>query len=434
MNIINNGGEKYAKSKTSIYSLDNLFHKYDSYCCPYCPNLPEILNFNEGNSSIKYKCKKHGENIIEIQEYLESMQKFISVSEVNTKNKCNEHKNENYIDFCSTCQENICTNCLNKHKNHIIYNIESLRPNNNEILLIKNKINIYLQEKTQLMQQLKILEDKITFFDTLINTLEKKKPNYYLNINIKHLLYGEKINLDEIVKDFKQKTGLLDSEVKKEAFEDFIKNNFIDATNGMDKLILINKNIGNVLITDLINGLDNSTIFKILRFGGKISSPKEIISIKNIKILNLRGNKLSNIDFLLNKDFISLEILGLNNNEIESIENLKKINLSLLKELYLSKNKISSIEVLFEINSKQLQILWLSENNISSIDSLAKANFPQLRKLGLNKNKIKDISVFQKVKFPQLFELYLNDNEFEADDFYEIIEKLSFKIKEFYYS
>ena len=81
-----------------------------------------------------------------------------------------------------------------------------------------------------------------------------------------------------------------------------------------------------------------------------------------------------------------------------------------------------------------MQILWLSENNISSIDSLAKANFPQLRKLGLNKNKIKDISVFQKVKFPQLFELYLNDNEFEADDFYEIIEKLSFKIKEFYYS
>ena len=309
-----------------------------------------------------------------------------------------------------------------------------MRPNNNEILLIKNKINLYLQEKNQLMKNLKILEDKITFFDTLINSLEKQKPNYYLNINIKHLLYGEKINLDEIVKDFNQKSGQFDSQIKKEAFEDLIKNNFIEATKGMDRLQLINKNLGNDLIMDIINGLETSTIFKILKFGGKITSPKEVILIKDIKFLNLRGNKLSNIDFLLNKNFTSLEILGLNDNDIDSIDNLKNINLPALKELYLSKNKINSIDVLTDIKSKKLQILWLSENNISSIDCLEKANFPQLRKLGLNKNKIKNIDVFKKVKFPQLFELYLNDNEFEADDFYEVIEYLTIKIKELYYS
>ena len=114
-----------------------------------------------------------------------------------------------------------------------------MRPNNNEILLIKNKINIYLQEKNQLMKNLKMLEDKITFFDALVYSLEKQKPNYYLNINIKHLLYGEKINLDEIVKDFKQKSGQFDSQIKKEAFEDFIKNDFMEATKGMNKLHLI---------------------------------------------------------------------------------------------------------------------------------------------------------------------------------------------------
>ena len=59
--------------------------------------------------------------------------------------------------------------------------------------------------------------------------------------------------------------------------------------------------------------------------------------------------------------------------------------------------------------------------------------FPQLRKLGLNKNKIKDINVLIKMKFPQLFELYINDNEFDLDNFYEIIEKLSLKVREFYY-
>ena len=295
MNIINKNGNNNIKKNQLVFTIENLFHKYNSYCCPYCTSLPEILNFNEGNGTIIFKCKKHGENNINIQDYLENMQKYLTISELNTKNKCNEHRNEVYSNFCLTCQENICQKCLKKHEKHIIYNIESFRPNNNEILLIKNKINIYLQEKTQLMKNLKILEDKITFFDTLINSLEKQKPNYYLNINIKHLLYGEKINLDEIVKDFKQKSGQFDSEMKKEAFEDFIKNNFLKATKGMNKLSLINKNLGNELITNLINGLETASIFKILKFGGKIKSPKEVIAIKDIKCLNLRGNKLSNI-------------------------------------------------------------------------------------------------------------------------------------------
>ena len=433
MNIINS--EENNENKNSNYfNEENSFHKFDNYCCPYCTNLPEILNFTEGNDTVKFKCKKHGENSLNIQDYLEKMEKYLTTSELKTKNICNEHPKENFSFFCFTCQENICQKCLQKHEKHIKYSIESVRPNNNEILLIKNKIDLYLQEKLQLTKKLRILEDKITFFDSLINALEKQNPNYYLNVNIKHILYGEKINLDEIVKEFKQKSGILDKELKKEQFNNFIKNNFIEATKGKDKLFLQDKNLGDILIMDLIKGLEDSTIFNILKVSGKISNQKDIIGIKDIKILNLRGNKLTKIDYLLNKDFISLEILSLNNNEIESIDILKQINLPFLKELYLSKNKISSIEALSDFNAKKLQILWLSDNNISSIDSLEKAKFPQLMKLGLNKNKIKDINILKKVKFPQLFELYLNDNEFEVDDFYELIEKLSSKIKEFYYS
>jgi hypothetical protein len=424
---------KIENTNSSVYTLENLFHKYNGYCCPYCTNLPEILNFNETNGEIKFKCKKDGEKTLGIQEYLENMQKYITLSELNTKNKCSEHNNENYTNYCMACDKNICQKCLNEHEEHIKYTIESLSPNNNEILLIKNKLSLYLKEKTELMQKLKLLEDKINFIDTLINSYEKQTPNFYLNINIKHLLYGENINLDEIVKEFKMKSGELEIEMKQKAFEDLIKNNFIEATKGMDKLFLMDKNLGNSLINDIIKGLENSTIFEILKFGNKILNPKEIISIKDIKFLNLRGNKISNIDFLLNKDFGNLEILSLNNNEIESIDIFKEINFPLLRELYLSKNKISSIDSLIELKSKKLQILWLSENNISSIDCLEKMKFPQLRKLGLNKNKIKDINVLIKMKFPQLFELYINDNEFDLDNFYEIIEKLSLKVREFYY-
>ena len=425
------------RTTNSLYTLENLYHKFDSYCCPYCTNLPEILSYNEGNGTIKFKCKKHGEKSLDIQEYLDNMQKYVSVSELTSKNKCSKHKNEQYIIYCFTCGESLCQKCIKEfdkqHEKHIKYNIESLRPNNNEILLVKNKIGIYLQKKNEYLKKIKNLDDKITFYDALITSLEKQKPNFFLNINIKHLLYGEKINLDEIVKDYHKKTGYSDFESKKEMFDDFVKNNFIKATEGLNQLNLLNQNLGDELMNDLMTGIEKTTVFKILKFGGKISNPKEVIDIKNIKTLNLRGNKLSNINFFLGKDFSSLEILSLNDNEISSIDVLKNVNCSLLKELYLSKNKIISIDSLSELKSKKLQILWLSDNKISSIEVLGKVEFPQLRKLGLSKNCIKDINIFKKAKFPQLFELYLNENEFEADDFYELIEKMSLKIKEFYY-
>ena len=406
--------EKNKPEIDSSITLENLYHKYDSYCCPYCSSLPEILSFNDGNGMIKLKCKKHGEKTLDLKEYLQNMTKFVSTSELNFKNKCTQHKNEPFTYYCTKCEESLCQSCFKEFKknheehNKCLYNIESLRPSNNEILLIKNKISIYLQEKNKLSKQIKNLEDKITFYDALIYSLESQKQNYFLNINVKHLILGEKIDLDEIVKDFHIKSGIAAIEEKKEIFDDFVKNNFLKVTEGMNQLNLLNKNFGDEFITNLMNGIESNHIYKILQLAKKI----------NI----MRG-----------RDFTSLEIFSLNNNEITSIDVLKNISCPLLRELYLSKNKINSIDVLKDLKIKKLQILWLSENNISSIDVLDKVEFPQLRKLGLSKNKINNIDVFNNTKFRQLYELYLNDNEFDLDINYEIIEKLSLKIKEFYY-
>ena len=97
------------------------------------------------------------------------MRKYVSISELNTKNKCSQHKNEPYVYYCFTCEENLCQKCIKElekqHENHIKYNIESLRPNNNEILLVKNKINIYLEKKNEYLKIIKNLDDKISFYD-----------------------------------------------------------------------------------------------------------------------------------------------------------------------------------------------------------------------------------------------------------------------------
>ena len=127
----------------------NIFHRFDCYSCPFCSSLPEILQYNEGNNTIKIKCKKHGENTLEIREYLEKINNWENTSEIKLNNKCNIH-NDKYSFYCKNCEENICNKCMKeskKHENHIKYELNSLRPNNTEISLIKERINICQQKK-----------------------------------------------------------------------------------------------------------------------------------------------------------------------------------------------------------------------------------------------------------------------------------------------
>ena len=189
------------KPKTS-YSLDTLSHKYNSYCCPFCTSLPEILCYNQGSGTVKLKCKTHGDNTLEIEEYMEKMAKFEKDSTLKNKNKCEKH-NEKFVYYCKECQENYCKKCLgdsnNKHEKHTTYNLRSLLPNKQEKLYIKNILEMLLQKKGELEKMMKVLEHKITFYDTIMHTYESHYPNYLLNINIKHLVYGEKLDFDEIM-------------------------------------------------------------------------------------------------------------------------------------------------------------------------------------------------------------------------------------------
>ena len=420
---------KETKKQDSSYTLDTITHKYNSYNCPLCTSLPEILCFNQGVGTVKLICKNHGENTLEIEDYIEKMSKWESTSELNTRNKCSVH-GEPYVFFCETCQLNICNKCKSEHNKHNIYQIGSLNPDDKEILYIKNLMEVLFQQKMELVQKIKSLENKITFYDTLIYAYKSNTPNYYLNINLKHLIYGENLNIEEI-----KNTEFIVEEEKKEIYKDFIKNNFIKATKGLNQLNFVDKQLGNNLIDQIFKDIENLSIYKILKIGGQIQDTKEVIELKNVKYMNFRGNKISSINFLNGKNFPNLEILSLNENEIISIDIFKKVSFPELKELYLSKNKIESIDVLSEMKTPKLRILWLANNNISSVYIFNKVNFPQLLKLCLSYNNISDISVFSKKqsKFPQLYELYLNDNPFELKSSSQIIEELFLKIKQFYY-
>ena len=429
----NNTKTEFKKKKIEHLRIyEALTHKFDSYCCPCCPLMPEIKCFDQVLGTVKFYCKEHGENTLDVEDFIEKIGEFENNCELKVNNKCKNHKNE-YEFYCLDCQENICEKCIketNEHENHKKYEICGLNPEKKEILYIESKIEMLLQEKDELLRKLKTLESKIIFYDTLINSYEKREQNYLLNLNLKHLVYGEDLDFDEI-----KNAEFAKEKSKRDLFDNLIKNEFKKATEGLNQLILVDKKIGNELLDELKTNIKNGKVFEILQSIGQVKEPAEIIDLKNLKILNLRGNSITSLEFLKKSSLPVLEIISLNDNEINSIDNLKTVSFPKLKEFYLSKNYIDNIEPLAELKTPELRILWLANNNISSIKILQNVNFPKLLKLSLSKNKISDISVFEKrkAKFPQLYELYLNDNIFEIKKYNKAIENLFIKVRQFYY-
>ena len=407
--------------------------KFPNYCCPSCSEIPEILNFNENDSKILLKCQKHGKKLMNIHDYLKSIDKILKSCKIKSENQCSKHNLPLDL-FCKTCEINLCLKCNDEnknHSNHIKYKSEDIYPNSNEIALIMNKINIYINEKYKLLLKLVNLNDKIIFYDTIINAIQRESTNFYKNINVKHIIYGEEINLNKMYKD-----KSLEKMEKKLNIDDIINKNTIDLIKNKNELNLLNKKTGD----DFLLSLFNNNLNDIIKQNNNTIN-KDIMQInKNIleklKIINVKGNKMRYLNFLSNKTFYNLELLILNDNKITNIEPLKEMNAPLIKQLFLSKNNINSIKPLEYLKMNNLQILWLSENDIFSIDTFKNCNLKKLERLGLNKNKINNIKVFKKpFPFPLLIELYINDNNinFESSENQEIIEMLEKRVKDFFY-
>ena len=132
---------------------------------------------------------------------------------------------------------------------------------------------------------------------------------------------------------------------------------------------------------------------------------------KNIKILNLTNNNLSDINILEKMQLENLEKLCLDNNKISDIDILEKVNYKELKELYLNGNNISNIEILEKVNFPNLQTLDLSCNKITNIDVFEKVNFPKLNMLSFHKNNLTKIDKIKLSKLESLNLLALSHNE-----------------------
>ena len=112
------------------------------------------------------------------------------------------------------------------------------------------------------------------------------------------------------------------------------------------------------------------------------------LPLKNLRLLVLENNQISNISCLENAEFPLLVALNLNNNAIDDISVIEKI-------------KFVDIEALL-----------LRNNNIKDIKVFGKIKYETLRAVDLRDNKIEDITPFENHQLSLLQCLYLLGNNF----------------------
>ena len=319
------------------------------YNCSECSSLIEITSINEKENYLSFKCinsNNHNNEKIEINNYLEKMKNHIDNK--NLLCKCEMHNYNEYISYCFDCKYHLCKECLKSkiHKEHNKIYLFELQPNDEELKIIKNKIENYFNKINNLKKE---KEDKIKSikkelnnhkniknkkFVKLLNEIDKKKDNeielnknkYIKDIEEIKRKYNEEIKLRKIKYEKENKLinkkykmikskEILINDIKNKKFDEMCKNN--------NSLLLYEKKIDNLLEIIKINEIIyntfkkcNNNYFYIINISNLINNcinNNTIIPNVNYKELcndiNLKNNN--------NNSFINNENIENNNNNIQ---------------------------------------------------------------------------------------------------------------------
>ena len=162
------------------------------------------------------------------------------------------------------------------------------------------------------------------------------------------------------------------------------------------------------ILKKIFNIITNKKKLKIIRYNKKIQTK---LNIKIVDYKKYETLKEFNKKFGLNINDINIKELDLRNRKIgnEGLKFLKKFQFEFkeLEVLNLSYNKITDIQILENIQFKKLKELNLSNNDISDINVLEKKHFEKLEKLDLSFNHyLSSVKILEKVNFKQLNKLY----------------------------
>ena len=264
----------------SIIALDNIFQeqsndkkfiKVNHIICPICKESA-LIDFE--NLKIKISCCKNGHISYLLFNEFEESQKIdeakIFCNKCGDKNKANTYKNIMYIcntckinlcplckethdqnhgiinyeqkyyicdihnrqfnSFCNSCKKDICVLCELEHKQHeIVYYSKIIpKPNllNKSKLLIKEVINEFSKNITEIMNKLNNIKSNLDIYcsltENIINSYNNNNINYKILKNLYDLGYLEEQNIFKDIKilnkemsDFHSKISNINEQMNK---------------------------------------------------------------------------------------------------------------------------------------------------------------------------------------------------------------------------
>ena len=416
----------------------------DEYICPKCEQIPEILGIHFDNGRIKFQCKNCGIIDIYVTDYFskfeQSENNYLNFSCAICKKKpgdkdniffcydckkklcdscakdkekhsqshyirkiiekkkfCSEHYNEEIVEFCLDCKENVCREKKNsRHKDHKLISLFGINNNynnnidnndnnidnsdnnidnndnninNNENLNYnhKNKDNntiIFLMRKIN--EKNKEISRQIKLNELILNTCGKFPNNYY---HMKSL-----INLGESI----EKENLRDSKDIESIFE------------YLNTSIEESKKFRNEL-----NKKQKGKIF-LNRFDTFLHLSEKNLDVEDLKLISLIK-------------FVQLKEINISYNNIKSIEAFKKMNLPFLEYINISHNQIENIEPIVQMNSKSLKDILLFYNKLKDISALEETEYKNLEILRVEENPLNEESlkkIKKKYKDKFIYKLY----------------------------
>ena len=180
------------------------------YNCSECSSLIEILSINEDNLEFKCTNNNNHNNKLNIRIYLEKMKK--NIDNKNLNDICEKHNNQ-YNFYCLDCKYHICEKCISSkiHKAHNKRYLKEEQPNEEDINIIKNKIEYY-NSKIRSIKQNKIKEFKKELNNNKIK--EKEETNKIMKMNKIRKIKELKLNEEKYINDINEIKRKYENEIK----------------------------------------------------------------------------------------------------------------------------------------------------------------------------------------------------------------------------
>ena len=383
----------------------NELKEYQSYSCTDCTLVVEIIELDDINNTISFKCPIHGLKTMAIKDYLKNMKKntFLYNTCSSCKNNQNEANNNEIFYYCTECKIVLCNNCIANHDNqHLtIKNNKNLtncpfHPKNYNISYCFDCnchiCNECIEHRKHMRHNLRRIED---------NQPSNEEVNNLLNIINK---YKDQINNSEIENNKK----LIDRENKFNKDLEKEKNDYEKAK------INLNKELQNALTKNENNY--NNQVNEIKKMYEKELNEKKNLFLNNNKLINDKYEKKNN-DRKLEYDEICFNLEKEYKNDLKKFEKEFNEEINKLKELLIinsiiyntyNKNKenyfhnINIINLLINYFEKGNNIVIEMKNNEDFMETINQkyyeSSIPKSEEINLNKSFVQENKISNQIK------------------------------------